>query len=289
MEESGGEPKTLLKLLADADGLLRQAGAPTPRLDAEILLCHALGCERAWLFTHMNDVAPEGIAEKYSAMVSRREKREPVAYIRGFKEFYSLTFRVAPEALIPRPETELIIDEAFRLFPAESEINALDIGAGSGAIAVTLAYHRPGWAIDAVDISPGALALACSNALSHEVGRRINFQLSDLYEAIGDKRYNLIVSNPPYIPEESAEVAPDVTKFEPHKALFAGDGGLAIIKRIIKNAPAHLEENGKLILEIGFGQADEVERLVKETGALRILKMTPDYAGITRTVVAEPI
>jgi len=280
-----GIDKTVASLIKQAESAFIAAGIPTPRLDAEAIMALILNVGRAWLFAHPEQILETDKIAEFEKAIHRREKREPVAYIAGEKEFYSLPFHVTKDTLVPRPETELLVDEALRLFPAESKIDALDIGAGSGAIAVTIAKERPKWRLMAVDLSEAALAVARENAKRHGVAERVEFKISDVFSALGGAVFDLIAANPPYVPAGS-EVSPEAVLFEPHSALFAGEAGLSVIEVIVSEAAAYLKNGGRLVMEIGYGQAADVAALIERSGNLKLVKIARDLAGIERVVTA---
>lgn len=269
--------------------ILRAGGSPSARLDAEVLLARVMGRDRSALIAHFNETPPRDAMDKFRNLIHRRARSEPVAYITGMKEFYSLPFRVDGSVLIPRPETELVVDEALAFAGADTSVSALDVGVGSGAIAVAVAVWRPKWGMDAVDASVEAVAVAKDNAALNGVSDKIRFMVSDLFSAVEDRMYDLILSNPPYIPEGSEEVSPDVRLYEPHSALFAGADGLDVIRRLVRQSPTRLNSGGRLIFEMGGSQARSVKRLVEETGSLKLVKVVKDYAGLDRVAVAERI
>ena len=295
MDETAGVPlpdvldnaASLAELAHWGANILRGADIQSSRLDAQILLAHVMGRDMPGLITHFNETAPRDIADKFAKLIHRRAQREPVAYITGTKEFYSLTFRVDGAVLIPRPETELVVDEALACGVADSSLAALDVGAGSGAIAVAVAVLRPKWRIDAVDVSAEALTVAKDNAALNGVSDRIEFIVSDLFSAVASRMYDLILSNPPYIPEGSEQVFPDVRLYEPHSALFAGADGLDVIRRLVRQSPSRLKSGGRLIFEMDGSQAQSVKRIIEETGSLKLVKVVKDYAGLDRVAVAE--
>lgn len=271
------------------ENILRGANIPSARLDATLLLAHAMGRDMTALIAHFNEPVAQDTAQGFANLIRRREQKEPVAYIMGMKEFYSLPFRVDKSVLIPRPETELVVDEALACAGADSSLAALDVGVGSGAIAVAVAVARPKWRIDAVDSSAEALAVAIGNAALNDVGGRMEFMVSDLFANVPNRVYDLILSNPPYIPEESQEVIPDVRLYEPHSALFAGADGLDVIRALVRQSPTRLKSGGRLIFEIDGSQAQSVKRIIEETGALKFVKVVKDYAGLDRVAVAERV
>lgn len=278
---------SLAGLASWGENILRGMDIQSARLDALLLLARAIGRDMSGLIAHFDELAPQGVADSFAELVRRRMGREPVAYITGEKEFYSLPFRVNRSVLIPRPETELVVDEALAYAGEDSTLAALDIGVGSGAIAVAVAVARPKWRIDATDVSAEALAVATSNAALNGVKERINFVAADLFPGAGDSMYDLILSNPPYIPEGSDDVMPDVRLYEPHSALFAGADGLDVIRRLVRQSPSRLKSGGRLVFEMDGSQGQSVKRLIEETGSLRFVKIVKDYAGLDRVAVAE--
>jgi release factor glutamine methyltransferase len=269
---------------------LNASGSPSPRLDAEVLLMRLLGMDRLQLSMQPErELAGEEVAG-FTRWVERRSLGEPVAYILGDKEFWSLRFEVGREVLIPRPETECLIEEVLRFFrPPGEGLRILDIGTGSGAIGVVLARELPGARVAATDISPGALAVARRNALSHGVADRMEYFQGDLFTAVsGD--WDIICSNPPYIPEVEYDLLPaGIRNFEPPEALIAGPDGLAFHRRIIREGLNRLKESGRMFLEIGEGQRDQVVALFREEGGYGDIDCRKDYGGIDRVASARKI
>lgn len=257
--------------LAEAERRLR-AVSDSPRLEAQVLAAEILGVSRTWLLTH-----PEAEIEG-EPLLERRERHEPLAYILGRREFYGRDFEVSPAVLIPRQDTETLIDAALRLGPPSGSV--LDVGVGSGAIAVTLKLERPNWNVTGVDISPEALAVASGNAC--RLNAEVRFLLSDAFAALSGETFELIVSNPPYIGREEA-LMPDVLDFEPHLALFAEEGGLAFYRRLAIEAPDYLHSEGLVLLEVGHTQAQSVRTLFESVG-WQHLETINDLAGIPRVV-----
>jgi release factor glutamine methyltransferase len=252
--------------------------------DAETLLLHLLHRDRAWLFAHPESELAPAQLKSFRALTRRRAAREPLQHLTGQQEFYGLPLRVTPATLIPRPETEILVQSVLHwaaLQPAPLRI--LDIGTGSGAIAIALAKHLPSAAIIAVDISPAALAVARDNAA--RLNLAVRFLESDLLSALtAETPFDAIVSNPPYVPSTDASTLhPEVVDHEPHIALFAGPDGLDLYRRLIPQAHAALRPNGLLALEFGFGQSDAITALLHGWHNLRIL---PDYANIPRIALA---
>lgn len=253
-------------------------------LDAEVLARHVLSWDRATLIARGREPAPSGFASVFDALIARRALREPVAQIVGQREFWGLDFEVTPDVLIPRPETEFIVEEAIAFAREHRWRTAIDVGTGSGCIAVSIAQELPGVHLTATDCSDAALAVARRNAARHRVSDRISFISTDLLNGV-DGPVDLIVSNPPYVPEPHAPaLQADVVRFEPPAALFGGADGLAVIRRLLHDARPRLAEHGRLIMEFGLGQDDEVSRLAEETG-WTLVRMRKDLQEIPRTMV----
>lgn len=258
-------------------------GIESARLDAELLLAKALGLPRMNLYLDLDrPLAPEerGAAR---ALVQRRRSHEPVAYILGERAFYKHTFAVSPAVLVPRPDTETLVERALARLADDSPGPVLDVGTGSGCIGLSLLAERPALRADLVDLSPEALAVARDNAARLEVAERARFLEGDLLEP-AEGPYALIASNPPYLRQDELEtVAPDVRDHEPHLALVAGADGLEVHRRLATAAPAVLRPGGALLVEVGAGQAAEVRRLLEGAG-FRDLAVYRDLGGIDRVV-----
>jgi release factor glutamine methyltransferase len=264
-------------------GTIRLDPSSTASRDAELLLMRTLDKDRAWLLTHTNDrIAPEQLAA-YEEKIARRARHEPIQYITGEQEFYGLTLHVSPAVLIPRPETEHLVEAALARLPQDRSIRIADIGTGSGAIAIALAYSLSQATIVALDISPAALAVAQENAVRHSVAARIDFRESDLLAAARDERFDAIVSNPPYV-ATTEELEPQVRDYEPSTALYAGESGLDIYRRVIPQAKAALKPNGWLMMEIGQGQRDAIADLLE---GWRGVEFIDDLQGIPRVAIAQ--
>jgi release factor glutamine methyltransferase len=269
-------------LIGTAAPRLTAAGIDSARLDAELLLAHALGIDRTRLFTRLRDPVAPAAADAFTALLERRLRREPLAYLTGAQEFWSLRFAVTPAVLIPRPETELLVELALAVQPAPRQV--LDVGTGSGCIAVAIARELPDAQLTAVDHSPDALAVARQNAAAHGVAERIEWATGDVYDGLpADAAFDLIVSNPPYL--APGDAASPETNFEPRTALFAGADGLDVLRRLLADAAAHLRPGGHIMIEIGQGQADRVSELASAAGLVGA-RVVPDLAGIPRTLVA---
>ncbi|MBE0598629.1 MAG: peptide chain release factor N(5)-glutamine methyltransferase [Desulfuromonadales bacterium] len=275
------ESWTVLKVLQWTEGYFREREIAEPRLDAQVLLADQLGLDRVGLYVNFErPLSPQELAE-FRQRVGRRVRHEPVQYILGRSEFWSLTLRVTPAVLIPRADTEVLVEEALARAPAAA--NLLDVGTGSGAIAIALAHELPAATVLAVDLSLEALAVAATNAQLNQVADRIVFQRGDLTELPAGP-FDLIVSNPPYIPVgEIAALMPEVRDFEPHLALDGGADGLASVRHLARQAPSRLRPGGWLLVEIGVGQAEAAKELFLHA-ALAEVFARDDYAGIPRVV-----
>ncbi|MBU2227984.1 MAG: peptide chain release factor N(5)-glutamine methyltransferase, partial [Proteobacteria bacterium] len=266
---------------------LSVSGSPSPRLDAEVLLMRLLQIDRLQLCTHPGRELSEEEAAGLSRWVERRRRGEPVAYIVGEKEFWSLCFEVNREVLIPRPETECLIEAVLEFYaPPGGGLRIVDIGTGSGAIGVTLARELPEAQVTATDVSPGALAVAGRNAARHGVAGRIEFLRGDLFaDAAG--AFDIIVSNPPYIPADKYPLLPPgVRDFEPQEALIAGPDGIAFHREIVREGTVRLKPGGRIFLEIGADQRDLVEALFREAGPYEEIRVRKDYGGMDRVASA---
>lgn len=251
--------------------------------DAELLLRYATGKDRAFLLTHPDAKLTEAQQQTYEAWVARRERQEPVQYITGEQEFYGLTLRVTPDVLIPRPETEHLVEATLARLEKDAPARIADVGAGSGAIAIALAHELPKAQVTALDTSLPALAIARENAQRHGVAERIRLAESDLLGAVLDEQFDLIVSNPPYVPEGELLEA-QVREYEPHAALFAGPDGLEVYRRLIPQAWKALRAQGWLLMEIGHGQHDALTDLLRDWNDVELIA---DLRGIPRVVCAR--
>ena len=279
---------TLRELVAEAETALRMGPHPErARLDAETLLLHLLKQNRAWLLGHGDDEAPVNTQDSFAALIARRQAGEPIQYITREAEFFGLPFAVAPAVLIPRPETEHLVEEVIRLARAFAEPRIADIGTGSGAIAVALAHSLPKAHITATDFSLQALAIAKQNAVLNRVESQIQFFEGDLLAPLAGRSFHIIASNPPYVPlADRDSLSVEVRDHEPHSALFAGDDGLAIYRRLIPEARALLMPGGWLVMEIGYGQQTAIEQLMHEN-KYSSMHFIADYQGIPRIAVGR--
>jgi len=247
--------------------------------DARVLLRAALGASAAHLAAHPEQVLTSTESERYHAWVERRRAGEPVAYLIGEREFYSLAIKVTPAVLIPRPETELLVEAALELSATDVPVRVLDLATGSGCVAVAIGRHRASARVTATDISRDALTVARSNAEAHGVD--VEFIESDWFTALSGRRFDLIVSNPPYIAEGDSHLDSGDLRFEPRSALVAGPDGLACISTIVSQADAHLVPGGWLLLEHGFDQAARCRELLQRVGFQQVTSRR-DLAGIER-------
>jgi release factor glutamine methyltransferase len=254
------ESTSLKQALTESTDSLSSAVAQ-PRRDAELLLMRCMGQDRAWLLTHSDDFLEPAQLHQFRSWIARRVLHEPIQYILSEQEFYGLAFHVTPAVLIPRPETEHLVETALARVPHDTPIRILDVGTGSGAIAITLAHLRPQAKVTAVDLSPAALSIARENA--ERLGVSVRFLESDLLQAIRGEKFDMIVSNPPYVPE-SEVLEPQVRDYEPAAALYAGAKGLDIYERLIPQAHAALQHNGWLLMEIGHGQRNALATLLQD-------------------------
>lgn len=268
---------------------LAEKGAEFPRLDAEVLLAHALGCRRIELYTRHGEPAPEDARQKYREQIRKRIEGCPVAYLVGRKEFFSLEFEVSPAVLIPRPESEFIVVECLRFAQAIPEPRILDLGTGSGNLAISIAQQHKKAHVTAVDISTDALAIAGRNASKHGVAERITFLQGDLFAPIPQgEQFDFIVSNPPYIPTpEIAKLQPGVRDFEPHLALDGGPDGYTAFERIISKAGEFLKPGGHLIVEIGAPQEKEARARLSRIPNFELVETIQDYSGHPRVLRAK--
>jgi len=277
---------TILSVLQWTEKRFAERGLASPRLDAQVLLAHVLQKDRVYLYTHFDQpLAPEELA-KYRGLIQRRLAGEPVAYLVGEKEFQSLTFAVDKRVLVPRPDTEATVEAALALLPSGASGRVVDVGTGSGAIALSIKKERPDLEVLAVDLSSDAAAVARANA--ERLGFAVEIVEGDLLAPVAARApFTLIVSNPPYIPSDDiAALAPEV-RSEPMLALDGGEDGLDAIRRLIADAPPLLADGGALVLEVGFGQAPAVVALFAADGRYDPAMTTKDLAGIERAVSAQ--
>ena len=265
--------------LREAIKKLEQAGCASPRLDAECLLMHAWGIQRTALIIQAKSPLPEQVLHDFETMIARRCKREPVAYIVGSKEFWSRDFMVTPDVLIPRPETEHLIEELLKLYPdTQAPYHFADIGTGSGCIAITIAAEYPNATVIATDVSEKALAVARNNAEKHDVLARMQFKCSDLYQALDTTmpKFDAIVSNPPYVSANEMQYLEEELHHEPTHALTDQKDGLSLLRTLLQKAPQYLKQNGYLLVETGLCGLPETPK------SMTMLHTYNDLAGCLR-------
>lgn len=257
-----------------------------PQLDAQVLLAHLLDKERSWLYAWSDAELTDEQQAAYEALIQRRASGEPVAHITGRREFWGLDLTVSPDTLIPRPDTELLVEAALELGAAEQSIDVLDLGTGSGAIAIALATERPHWLITATDLSESALSVARTNA--EQLGlTQVEFLTGHWFDAIeADRHFDLILSNPPYIPQQDPHLRQGDVRFEPRSALAAGSDGLDDLRLLAAQAPTYLKPGGWLFLEHGYDQGTQVRQLFEQAGYRRI-QTRRDLAGRDRVTLGH--
>jgi release factor glutamine methyltransferase len=271
---------TVGEWLVSAQARLAESGVGSPRLEAQLLAAHVFLVERVWVLAHPSTTIPEQAAE---GLLARRLSGEPLAYILGWREFFGRRFSVGRGVLIPRQETEILVETCLRLGPA-GPARVLDVGTGSGILAVTLSLERPEWDVWAVDLSPGALEMAAQN--SEDLAASVRFIESDLFGANSlPADFDLIVSNPPYVGLEDP-LPVEVREFEPEEALFAGSDGLAVYRRLALEAQGRLRRDGLMLLEVGDGMAAEVAELFQEAG-WRVREAVNDLALMPRVLALQ--
>jgi release factor glutamine methyltransferase len=275
----------LREALEEAISRLTAAGAANPKRDSEQLLLHILRRDRSFLLAHSEHQLTKEQFACFRQLVARRANSEPIQYILGEREFYGLRFAVTPDVLIPRPETEHLVEAALERIPLDAPHRIADVGTGSGAIAVAVAVNRPLAQLAAVDISPAALKIARGNAEAHHVADRIRFAEADLLDGFAAASFDMVVSNPPYIADgERESLDAEVRDYEPTGALFAGPTGLEVYERLIPQAARALLPGGWLLLEIGAGQHLQLSQLLKDWSQVGFL---PDLQGIPRVMTAR--
>jgi len=287
MESGRPELTTLRDALEAGSHRLTEAGATSPRKNAESLLMYSLGRDRAYLYAHPERTLTGDEEFRFEAAVTRRERGEPLQYVTGHQEFWGLDLLVSPAVLIPRPETEHVVEAVLERARSIPSPRIVDVGTGSGCIALALAQELPHAEIHGVDISSAALEVARANAQRLGFAERVRFQSSDLLGAFSKDTvgFDFVVSNPPYVSEADREsLQPEVRDFEPHAALFAGPMGLDVVRRLIPQAQRSLKSEGWLVMEIGKGQDAAVQEYLSSWKNLRFV---PDLQGILRVVVAQ--
>jgi len=286
-----GELWTILHMILWSAEYLTEKGVEAGRLDAEWLLSTALGVDRLQLYLQYDRPLSSEEREAFKPLLRRRARREPLQYIIGRAAFRQLELKTDPRVLIPRPETEVLVQEVLDWASAGAGGvgGVWDMGTGTGAVALSLAAEGAWTRVVATDVSPEALSVAADNAERHDLSGLVEFRQGSLFEPLEEgERFNIIVSNPPYIAEsEKGELQPEVRDWEPPEALFAGEDGLDVIRQLVAGAPEHLVSGGLLALECGFGQAERVAADVNATGAFGAVRIRPDLTGRPRVVMAE--
>ncbi len=274
-------------LLLEATGVLTTAGISSARLDCEVLLAHVMGKDRLFLAVHRNEEVPEEAERAFRGLLQRRREHEPVAYLTGMREFMSLTFSVEPGVLIPRPDTETLVEYVIEKLKSEENPGILDLCTGSGAIAVSLAYYLKNSFVTAVDISKTCVAVARNNAEKNGVSNRVQVIEQDVFRLSAEKTYDCVVSNPPYIPTAVVEgLERDVKEYEPKTALDGGADGLDFYRHLATLGADLLRSGGLFALEVGHDQAEIVQHLLEETNRFESTGLCCDLAGIRRVVYA---
>jgi release factor glutamine methyltransferase len=283
------EPWTVRRVLEWTTSHLKKHGSDTPRLDAEILLAHARGCPRIPLYTQFDEPLSDAVRGQMRDLVKRRANAEPVAYLVGQREFFSLSFRVTPEVLIPRPDTETLVLEILDETKSRSSTKMLDLCTGSGCVAVSVAKNSPSVNVTATDISPAAIAIARENAERHHVSDRVELLESDLFSAIpAGTKFDVIASNPPYVAAAEIETLDkEVAVHEPRLALDGGADGMDILKKIITAAPEFSVPGGLLLLEFASEQAEALVKFAEAHGAYEKISVREDLGKRPRVLKAR--
>lgn len=281
--------KSIAEAILEGANQLRKAGVPEARREAGSLLAHAIGRDRTFVLSHADEPLDEVEIQRLRTYFSERAAGKPLQYITGVQEFYGLEFEVTSDVLIPRPETELLIETALKLNSNAQSI--CDVGTGSGCIAVTLAHNLPQARVLAIDVSAAALEVAGRNATRHGVDDRITFVVSDCFAelSLSETQFDLIASNPPYVADgDLAGLQREVRDFEPRAALEGGTDGLDVVKRLLDQSPSFLKQGGHLLFEIGFNQHEAVDKLI-DRDVWKLLDIHPDLQRIPRTVALEKL
>lgn len=278
---------TIGSILKWTEQYFNDKGVESSRLDAEVLLSRVLGKERIYLYVHFDQPLQQMELGRFREMIKQRVKRIPVAYILGEKEFMGMDFSVSPAVLIPRPDTEILVENVIERLKKLGNVHIVDIGTGSGAIAVSILANCLNVSGVAVDISSEALAVAKSNAVRHGVDMRLEFVKSDVYDSLSAGQFDAIISNPPYIPDKDiAGLEPEV-KREPYGALAGGKDGLDFYRRLIQEGIKFLKPNGFMAFEVGIYQAEDVADIGRQTGAFNHFEIIKDYGNIDRVVIMK--
>ena len=277
---------TINSLLNWTVNYFKSKNIQSARLDAEVLLSHVLRQERIYLYVHFDEPMEQNELSKFREYVKKRAQHVPIAYIIGEREFMGLPFKVTKDTLIPRPDTEILVENVLNNVDKDKEIEIVDIGTGSGAIILSLLVNLPNAQGKTVDISSKAIEVAKENAVNLQVNDRCEFFVGDLFAPLNGNKFDLIVSNPPYIPQKDiATLEDDVKEYEPVSALTDGGDGLSYYRRLLSEGKAYIKENGFIALEIGIYQSNDVKQIAMDNGWKNI-KIIKDYAGIDRVVLA---
>lgn len=277
---------TISSLLNWTVNYFKSKNIQSARLDAEVLLSHVLRQERIYLYVHFDEPMEQNELSKFREYVKKRAQHVPIAYIIGEREFMGLPFKVTKDTLIPRPDTEILVENVLNNVDRDKEIEIVDIGTGSGAIILSLLVNLPKAQGKTVDISSKAIEVAKENAVNLQVNDRCEFFIGDLFAPLNGSKFDVIVSNPPYIPQKDiATLEDDVKEYEPVSALTDGGDGLSYYRRLLSEGKAYIKENGFIALEIGIYQSEDVKQIAMDNG-WKDIKIIKDYAGIDRVVLA---
>jgi release factor glutamine methyltransferase len=280
---------TIQNALAGATAALAGSGPQRARLEAGSLLSHVMNRDRTFILAHPEDVLDSDLLARFQALVVRRAVGEPLQYLTGHQEFFKLDFAVTPDVLIPRPESEAIVEVALELLPRDRPSRFADVGTGSGCLAISILHELPNASGIAIDVSPAALDIARGNAQRHGVINRLQLIESDLFSAVAPgEQFDLIVSNPPYVPDGDIDSLQREVKYEPRSALAGGSDGLDVIRCLLREAPARIQTRGHLVFEFGFGQEGLLLNLI-DRQAWNLIEVRKDLQRIPRTIVLERI
>ena len=281
--------ESIVDVLRTSTARLLASGICSARLDSRVLMSYVLGCDHAWLIGHGKEIFPYDLYEEYEGLLKRRELREPVAYLTGIQEFWSISFSVTSDTLIPRPDSEILVETALKTMPKNTE-KIIDLGTGTGCLLLSLLYERSSLQGVGIDISPGAVAVAEQNAKTLGFLERAKFHVGSWVgstKLIGGGAFDVVISNPPYIPKLEIEgLAPEIRWFEPKNALNGGDDGLGAYRSISKALPGLLNPGGYFFGELGIGQGEELSDIIS-SGGLRIEGFQNDASGHQRCIVAR--
>lgn len=282
------EKWTIIKMIKWSQDFFSKHNIENPRLDAEILLSYVMKMQRFYLYVNFEKEMNEKQLADYKTLIKQRVNHVPVAYLVGYKHFMNIQLDVSPDVLIPRPDTETLVDEVLqRLKKMLGNLKIADIGTGSGAIAISIAKMNSNVTVDAVDISEKAIEIAKNNAVKNEVSDKITFHVGNLFQSLNGQKFNAIVSNPPYIPSDVIDTLQlEVSKHEPRLALDGGTDGLNFYRRLIDESPEYLIEDGFLAVEIGYDQAQSVKQLFEANKRFNDIKVIKDLSHNDRVIVA---